>query len=234
MPHLVYYLLSDPAGLSAGFYASVCRPAETSFGQGANGFWTMLFIFSKVPELIDTLFVVLRKKELIFLHWYHHVTVLLYCWHSYMTRSSAGLYFVAMNFGVHALMYFYFFLQSIGVRVGWAQVVTTLQISQMFVGIIVCTSVALFQLAGKECDMTRSNFMCVDGASRRRVQCGGNPLTPEPYFSSSFSSSPPLLLLHLSRHSAGLVMYLSYLMLFLWFAVEKYCFSKKSEKKKLR
>jgi hypothetical protein len=26
----------------------VCRPAEPSFGHGAAGLWTMLFIFSKV------------------------------------------------------------------------------------------------------------------------------------------------------------------------------------------
>ena len=37
---------------------------------------------------------------------YHHVTVLLFCWHSFMSTSSAGLYFVSMNYGVHALMYF--------------------------------------------------------------------------------------------------------------------------------
>ena len=44
----------------------------------------------KIPELIDTVFIVLRKKPLIFLHWYHHVTVVLYCWHSFAQRSSAG------------------------------------------------------------------------------------------------------------------------------------------------
>ena len=108
MPHLLYYVLAHEHGLAAGFKASVCRPAETSFGQGASGLWTMLFIFSKVPELVDTVFMVLAQKEVIFLHWYHHFTVLLYCWHSYMTRSSAGLYFIAMNYGVHAIMYFYF------------------------------------------------------------------------------------------------------------------------------
>ena len=96
MPHLVHSVLSDEAGLAHGFYASVCRPAETSFGQGANGLWTMLFIFSKVPELLDTAFLVLHKKPV-------HFTVLLYCWHSYMTRSSAGLYFVAMNYGASLL-----------------------------------------------------------------------------------------------------------------------------------
>lgn len=40
-----------------------------------------MFVFSKVPELGDTVFIILRKRPLIFLHWYHHVTVLLYTWH---------------------------------------------------------------------------------------------------------------------------------------------------------
>ena len=72
-PHLVYY------GSQYGYYASICAPAETSFGQGAAGLWTMLFIYSKVPELVDTIFLVIQKKDVIFLHWYHHFTVLLYC-----------------------------------------------------------------------------------------------------------------------------------------------------------
>lgn len=36
-PHLVHFHLMQ-----------ICKPAETSFGQGAAGLWTMLFIFSKV------------------------------------------------------------------------------------------------------------------------------------------------------------------------------------------
>ena len=71
----------------------MCLPAEASFGYGAVGFWLFLFVMSKFPELIDTAFIVLKKGDLIFLHWYHHITVLLFCWHSYVTRSSAGLYF---------------------------------------------------------------------------------------------------------------------------------------------
>jgi hypothetical protein len=40
-----------------------------------------LFIISKVPETIDTLFIVLRRQQLIFLHWYHHASVLVYCFY---------------------------------------------------------------------------------------------------------------------------------------------------------
>ena len=33
------------------------------------GYWTFMFVMSKVPELGDTIFIVLRKQPLIFLHW---------------------------------------------------------------------------------------------------------------------------------------------------------------------
>jgi len=112
-----------------------------------------------VPELLDTAFIVLRKKPLIFLHWYHHVTVLLYCWHCYATRSSAGLWFTAMNFGVHALMYYYYFLTALRVHPWWAPVVTALQISQMFVGVAVCAAVYYYQaVEGRPCDVSPANF----------------------------------------------------------------------------
>ena len=45
-----------------------------------SGFWATMFVLSKVPELGDTIFIVLRKQPLIFLHWYHHATVLVYSW----------------------------------------------------------------------------------------------------------------------------------------------------------
>ncbi|VDL66713.1 unnamed protein product [Nippostrongylus brasiliensis] len=49
---------------------------------GPASFWACMFAFSKIAELGDTVFLVLRKRPVIFLHWYHHAVVLVYCWHS--------------------------------------------------------------------------------------------------------------------------------------------------------
>lgn len=121
----------------------------------------MLFIFSKIPELIDTVFIVLRKKPLIFLHWYHHVTVLLFCWSAYATLAGSGLYFVAMNYTVHAMMYGYYCLQALNMcpKSFPAYLITLSQISQMFVGTGVCVSAWYFMLSGKSCNNDLSNLV---------------------------------------------------------------------------
>eukprot|EP00123_Amoebidium_parasiticum_P000968 comp11927_c0_seq1/m.6592 comp11927_c0_seq1/g.6592 ORF comp11927_c0_seq1/g.6592 comp11927_c0_seq1/m.6592 type:complete len:313 (-) comp11927_c0_seq1:488-1426(-) len=134
VPHLLNNLFVE------GFHYTVCNQAPESYGFGASGLWTGLFIYSKLPELGDTVFIVLRKKPLIFLHWYHHITVLLFCWHAFATQSSAGLYFVAMNYSVHAIMYFYYFLMAVNAKPAWINplFITMMQLSQMAVGIFVC------------------------------------------------------------------------------------------------
>lgn len=140
MPHLIMEYSEH------GFHYTLCGVAEDRYGLGAAGFWTMLFIWSKLPELVDTIFVVLCKKPLLFLHYYHHITVLAYCWHSYAFANPSGLWFVAMNFGVHALMYGYYFLRNCGFKLRWlAPIVTLLQTSQMVVGVVVCGGVYYYK-----------------------------------------------------------------------------------------
>ncbi|TMW63085.1 hypothetical protein Poli38472_005703 [Pythium oligandrum] len=141
-----------------GVYNSVCATPRPHYGHGPVGLWVTLFIFSKVPELVDTAFIVLRKKPLIFLHWYHHITVLLFCWHAFATQSASGLYFVAMNYSVHAIMYFYYFLTAVGYRPWWAQFVTVAQLSQMVVGVIVCFLNVHYLREGLACDVDKENL----------------------------------------------------------------------------
>lgn len=146
VPHMVYRITHYT------FEETVCEDVYTAFGCGAVGFAVMLFIWSKIPELIDTVFIVLRKKPLIFLHWYHHVTVLLFCWNAYVTESSAGLYFVSMNYTVHAVMYFYYFLQAIKVIPKWfpSWLITLMQISQMIIGTAIVFSSFYYYFVGGE------------------------------------------------------------------------------------
>ncbi|KAG5188186.1 fatty acid elongase [Tribonema minus] len=131
-----------------GYKYTITEQGRDWVGGGAVGFWAQMFVFSKIPELGDTVFIVLRKRPLIFLHWYHHVTVLLYCWHSYYNEAAYGLYFAAMNYSVHAVMYLYYALAALRIRLCKPYYVTTLQISQMFVGIAVCCSCWIYYKKG--------------------------------------------------------------------------------------
>lgn len=126
---------------SYGFDYTVCRAALASYGSGATGFWVALFIFSKYAELLDTVLLVIRKRKVGFLHWYHHCSVLLYCWHAYVWEMPTGIYFVVMNYSVHAIMYFYYFLAAVCKRPPrWALLVTILQLLQMAIGICITVS----------------------------------------------------------------------------------------------
>lgn len=100
-----------------------------------------LFSFKLVSLVLsgDTIFIVLRKQRLIFLHWYHHITVLVYTWFSYKDQVAGGGWFMTMNFSVHALMYSYYTAKAAGLRLPrpCAIIITTMQILQMAVGLTV-------------------------------------------------------------------------------------------------
>ena len=122
-----------------GLNYSLCNSPVLSDPQ--LGVWGFLFVFSKVIEFGDTAFIVLRKSPLVFLHWYHHVTVCIYSWYGLGNSSSAvGDWFAVMNYSIHSLMYSYYALKAAKVYVpGYiARIITILQISQMFGGLYVC------------------------------------------------------------------------------------------------
>ncbi|KAJ8601652.1 hypothetical protein CTAYLR_009829 [Chrysophaeum taylorii] len=142
-----------------GLYFTVCAPAPW-YGVGVHGMFVALFIFSKFAELVDTVLLLLSKRPVILLHWWHHVTVLLYCWHSYAVQIATGLWFATMNYCVHTIMYAYFAATQTSLRKAvrpFAIYITLLQLLQMLVGIFVTVRAVIYQATGTECHVNKTN-----------------------------------------------------------------------------
>ncbi|KAI6170144.1 Elongation of very long chain fatty acids protein [Aphelenchoides besseyi] len=121
---------------SFGFTYTLCRTCNPA---GVAGFWSLAFGLSKVVELGDTLFIVLRKRPLIFLHYYHHAAVMIYGSHTAAEHAAPGQAFCIMNLFAHSVMYSYYAYTSLGKRTArWvSMIVTTIQTTQMLCGVAI-------------------------------------------------------------------------------------------------
>jgi len=150
-----------------GFYNTFCGVGmeQQIFGTKSGLlFWSYLFAISKYFELLDTFFLIIRKKPLSFLHWFHHATVLLYTWFAEYTHLSLGFVFIVVNAFVHSFMYFYYYLSEIGKKPSEkvALFITIIQISQMVFGIgAVGTGVYLWYQTGVYCLCDTPELMLV-------------------------------------------------------------------------
>jgi elongation of very long chain fatty acids protein 6 len=140
-----------------GIDYSIC---EAEYDFGPIGAWSTLFVTVKVFDLIDTLFVILRKQKLIFLHWYHHASSLIYCWYCFHELSSTGRWFSMMNITAHALMYPYYTFRVLryNIPVFVMITITSLQTFQMVIGIYVNTYALLKKNKGGFCRVSYENI----------------------------------------------------------------------------
>jgi len=98
------------------------------------------FFLSKVIDLLDTVFFVLRKKQsqVTFLHVYHHINMVITTWAYLRFIKREKLMFCALiNCFVHVIMYSYYFLSALGPQMQkylwWKKYLTRLQIFQFMV-----------------------------------------------------------------------------------------------------
>ncbi|CEM36827.1 unnamed protein product [Vitrella brassicaformis CCMP3155] len=93
------------------------------------------FYWLKVADLADTLFIIARQKwqQLSFLHVYHHASMLLFCWVMLNAGFADDIIIGQIaNCFVHVLMYFYYLLRGMGVRIPryLKSCLTTVQMAQ--------------------------------------------------------------------------------------------------------
>uniref|UniRef100_A0A7E4UZS2 Elongation of very long chain fatty acids protein n=1 Tax=Panagrellus redivivus TaxID=6233 RepID=A0A7E4UZS2_PANRE len=141
-----------------GFYKSCCFGFDPS---SVAAHWFLFFAISKIVELGDTIFLILRKRPLSVLHCWHHFSVMIYTFHSGAEYLAAGRWFMWMNFIAHSVMYTYFAITSLGIRVPRhiAQCVTIVQIAQMVVGVSIGLSVLVLKNYYKyPCQQTDANL----------------------------------------------------------------------------
>ncbi|KAI9653601.1 MAG: hypothetical protein M1831_005983 [Alyxoria varia] len=99
-------------------------------------FWGWLFYLSKFYEVVDTIIILLKGKRSSTLQTFHHAGAMLSVWAGIRFMSPPIWMFVLVNSGLHAIMYTYYALSTLGVQIPrrLKRTLTVLQILQLIVG----------------------------------------------------------------------------------------------------
>nr|UZG94250.1 fatty acid elongase 8a [Paedocypris micromegethes] len=141
-------------------YSLLCQPVDYSESplamRMARVCWW--FYFSKVIELTDTMFFIMRKKnsQLTFLHVYHHGTMIFNWWAGVKYVAGGQSFLIGLiNSLVHVVMYLYYGLAALGPQwqkyLWWKRYLTSLQLLQFFT-VTIHTAANLFA----DCDFPDS------------------------------------------------------------------------------
>jgi len=112
----------------------LCNPGG-SFRTSKMMFWIYIFYLTKPYEFIDTFIMIFKKRELNFLHVWHHCTTFLLVWTTQVQEMNIQWISISANCFVHSFMYYYYFVSSFGVQVWWKRHLTLLQIIQFIITI---------------------------------------------------------------------------------------------------
>jgi len=129
-----------------GFVGNPINPSDPKQIGIARVMWA--FYASKVIEMADTLFMVLRgsSRQISFLHVFHHSTIFFIWWFViYYGPGGDAIYSIIINSFIHVVMYFYYMCATVGISLGPVKnLITIIQMFQ-FVWLMVHSSIYLYQ-----------------------------------------------------------------------------------------
>ncbi|KAF8373624.1 hypothetical protein PRIPAC_80053 [Pristionchus pacificus] len=96
-----------------GIIGTLCYN-DDFYTNPVSGYVAWLFAMSKGPELIDTVFLIVRKRPVIFMHWYHHSVTFLAGQIFFTEFVPWARYVIIENLFVHTIIYFA--LRAFGVK----------------------------------------------------------------------------------------------------------------------
>ena len=98
-----------------------------------------VFYLSKYVEFLDTMFLILQKKEVSLLQWIHHVGAPLNVGLLWLTQDPGAHLFVILNGFIHTLLYLYYVATISGIKIKGKWILTFMQITQFNVGFYLYT-----------------------------------------------------------------------------------------------
>ncbi|KAK9475645.1 ELO family [Lipomyces japonicus] len=120
---------------SSSFWRGLCALNGGIWDNGLS-YYGFLFYLSKFYEVIDTAIILAKGKKSSVLQTYHHAGAMLSMWAGIRFASPPIWIFVVFNSLIHTLMYFYYTLSGLHIKVPKAvkRALTTAQICQFVIG----------------------------------------------------------------------------------------------------
>lgn len=144
-PQIFSSIKSSPVSKFESFWHAICNNNDSVNQIWSNNsslqtkgltFYAYLFYLSKYYEILDTVIILLKGKPSSLLQSYHHSGAILCMWSGTRYMSAPIWIFVVFNSFIHSLMYAYFSLSCVHIRLPkwFKQSLTTLQITQFILG----------------------------------------------------------------------------------------------------
>ncbi|KNC54450.1 GNS1/SUR4 family protein [Thecamonas trahens ATCC 50062] len=151
----ISYSLEDEYG-----FVSVFCDQYRKYTSGPMYFLIYTFYLSKYYELLDTVFLALKKRPIIFLHVFHHVLTLYTSFSGMDSETTYQWTAVLTNTTIHSFMYYYYLRAAMGAKIWWKKYLTVAQMIQFGINVLILFGWAAIDLNLPEGQDCAGNYFC--------------------------------------------------------------------------